>query len=119
MFLKNINANLINEIEIKEHEFQDQIESLNNDIKITELDGHNILSDKESTINKLQKNVDDLEKDCDNNTDHNRDLTIIKNDLTVELDKCRLDYNLIKEKLSAEINLLNISTKKTLTNFNT
>lgn len=58
-----------------------------------------------------------LEKNCDNKTDENRDLTVIKNNLTVELDKCRLDHNLLKEELSMEINLLNNSIKDTINNF--
>lgn len=118
-FLKNINSNLINEIEIKGHELEDHIKSMNNDIQITDLNGHSMLSDKKSTINKLSDKVDDLEKYCSSKTDRNRDLTIIKNDLTVELDKCRLDYNLLKENLGAQINLLNNSIKDTLNNFDT
>jgi len=117
IFLKNVNSNLINEIEIKGNELEDHIKSMNNDIQITDLNGHDLLSDKNSTINKLSDKLDDLEKDCSSKTDRNRDLTIIKNDLTVELDKCRLDYNLLKETLGAQINLLNNSIKDTLNNF--
>jgi len=117
IFLQNLNTNLINEIQIKGNELDDQIKSLNNDIKSTDLNGHNILSDKESTINKLGEKVETLEKDCDDKTEENRDLTVIKNNLTVELDKCRLDHNLLKEELSVQINFLNNSIKDTVNNF--
>jgi len=117
IFLQNLNTNLINEMQIKNNELDDQIKSLSNDIKVTDLNGHNILSDKDSTINKLGEKVDMLEKDCDDKTVENRDLTVVKNNLTVELDKCRLDHNLLKEELSVQINLLNNSIKDTVNNF--
>jgi len=117
MFLKNINANLINECQVKGHELEDQIKSLNNDTQVTNLEINDILSDKESTFNKLSDKVDDLEKECNINTDQNRDLTIIKNDLSLGLDKCKLEYNLLKEELSVQINLLNNSIKNALNNF--
>jgi len=104
IFLQNLNTNLINEIQIKGHELDDQIKSLNDDVKVTDLNGNNMLSDKDSTINKLGGKVDILEEDCDTKTNENRDLTVVKNNLTVELDKCRLDHNLLKEELSIQIN---------------
>lgn len=117
IFLQNLNTNLINEIEIKGNELDNHIKTLNEDIEVTDLNGNNILSDKDSTINKLGEKVELLENDCNNKTEENRDLTILKNNLTTELDKCRVDHNLLKEELSIQINLLNNSIKDTIDNF--
>lgn len=117
IFLQNLNTNLLNEITIKGNELDNHIKSLQDDIKVTDLNGCNILSDKDSTINKLGEKVDNLEKECDNKTEENRDFTVIKNNLTVELDKCRLDHNILKEELSSQINYINNSIKDTINNF--
>jgi peptidoglycan hydrolase CwlO-like protein len=82
---------------------------LNNDIETANLQGTNLLTDKDSTISELTNQVNDLEDVCGMLTDKNKDITVDTNELTAELDKCRYDTENLKKELGTEINHLNHS----------
>lgn len=98
-------------MKLKELELNDQNEKLRDNLRETVDSGNKILTDKDFTIENLELEDNILEKDCHNLTNINRDLTVLKNDINEELEKCRYDYDLLKEELSTQINLLNHSIK--------
>jgi len=75
-------------MKLKETELQNQLNTLNTDIETENVQGKDLLTDKDASVLNLTNQVNDLENECNVMTDENKNLTIEINDLKAELDKC-------------------------------
>jgi len=94
-------------MKLKETELENQLMSLNNEIEATDLQGNNLLTDKDSTIFNLTNQVNELESGCGIITEKNKDITIEIKNLNDEINKYIYDTEKIKKESSTKINNLN------------